>query len=71
MNRYLESDSVLRQIFNLGPVRLGTSVERLSKLEKRMYRSPNSDISKARTIDRSRARGKKTAARHAVITGGF
>jgi len=71
ISTYLQSDTVLRQVFDLGPVRVVSSADRLSKLEKRMYRSPNSELSKARTIDRARERGKKAAARNAVYSGGF
>ena len=67
ISTYLQSDTVLRQVFDLGPARVGSSADRLSKLEKRMYRSPNSELSKARSIDRTRERRKKMAARSTMF----
>lgn len=55
---FLSNDTVVRQVFGLGSARL-VAVERLSKIEKRLYRSPNSDASKARTMNRSRQRQQK------------
>eukprot|EP00939_MAST-03C_sp_MAST-3C-sp1_P002413 g2413.t1 len=60
MNLYLRTCPLLRDVFDLGPVR-HDAVEKLSKTEKRMFRSPNSEERKLRTLDRARERRIKAA----------
>jgi hypothetical protein len=66
---HLHCNSLLRDVFELGPVpRQTEALKTMSKLEKRMFRSPNSDLAKERTQKRAKERKKRRQQKQSFLT---
>jgi len=66
---HLARNQLLRDIFGLGAPNFNQPREKMSKFEKRMFLSPNSEVSKTRTQERKFQRNRAESYRNHVMRG--